>query len=516
MSIKQSLAQQSDLRVSKLGYRFDIYSTKWTISKNRDIPFSSDVLSLDAATLDSFRQTLARYAEEMSDNHTCNMYFHFQRFIRDMKTDEVDIYALKNWRAMLGEEHEWYLGALKGFLISWHEWGYSGVSEDVVDYLEELRLSGNVKGDAVVNRCPFTGAFTDNEMLALDEELIRLFKNDKINLATFTYVMLLKSTARRPIQLSHLKQCDIQKITEEGVTNYKLHIPRAKQRGIGFRGALKLVTITEELYLILLNLAQKNQEQMESVLKIKLTADQIALVPIFVDWVLLDQFQQNGQFSLALLETDALHSSTTDLGGLLNSFVRQQFALSERTGDVIRISANRFKRTRGTNLGKKGLSAHIIAEALDHSDTQNVTVYSENTAETVQYIDEIMGAALAPLAAAFKGEIIEELSDGERGEDPTARIPNAVNETVGACGTNDFCTLGYEACYVCDKFRPLLYAPHDKFLDDLYKEKEFRLKKTGSVQFASTKDRLILAVENVVALCNQTKQERAEQGQHDE
>jgi hypothetical protein len=47
----------------------------------------------------------------------------------------------------------------------------------------------------------------------------------------------------------------------------------------------------------------------------------------------------------------------------------------------------------------------------------------------------------------------------------------------------------------------LLDAPHADGLESLYKEKEDKLKKTGSIQFASTKDRLILAVEQVVQQC---------------
>lgn len=523
MSVNQSQAPQSKLLVSKLGYSFDISNNQWVISKNRTITFSDDVLSIEPTILISFKKTLARYAEELSADHAHNMYLRFQRFIRDTKATEIDIYALKNWRAMLDDSHEWYLGALKGFLISWHEWGYDGVSDEVVDYLESLRLKGNVKGNAVANRCPYTGAFTDNEALALDEELIRLFRDDAINLDTFTYIMLLKATARRPIQLSYLKLCDIREVASDAygdtgktTINYKLDIPRAKQRGMGFRGVMKTLTINEELYLTLRNLGRQNCEKLELLLNTQLSEELVMQLPVFVDWALLAKFVENGQFIPEMLSSDVFHSPTNVLTAMLDYFAKQQFALSERTGDIMQISARRFRRTRGTNLGKKGISVHIIAEALDHSDTQNAGVYTENTVETATYIDEIMGPVLAPLAAAFKGEIIEELSEGERGVDPTARIPNSDSQVVGACGTHDFCVLGYEACYLCDKFRPLLYAPHEKFLSDLYKEKELRLKQTGSVQYASTKDRLILAVEDVVARCNHMKKERAEQGENDE
>ncbi|WED21574.1 site-specific integrase [Vibrio sp. JC009] len=515
MKVKHPRFLPSQIRVSKLGYSFDMYSNLWALSKNITISFSDDVLAIDSTVLESFRKALARVAEELSAGHTSNMYLRFQRFIRDTNALEVDLFALKNWRAMLDERHEWYLGSLRAFLVSWHDWGYKGVSSEVVEYLESLRLKGCVKGEAVANRCPYTGAFTDNEALALDAELIRLFKGDAITLDAFTYIILLKATARRPIQLSYLKLNDIREevsdindVTGNKTINYKLNIPRAKQVGIGFREAMRTLTINEELYLTLQNLGSQNRKRFESLVSMKLSQEQIMQIPLFVDWTLLEKFVKEGLFTSEMLETDVFHAPTVVLKMMLEHFAKQQFAISERTGDVMRISARRFRRTRGTNLGKKGISVEVIAEALDHSDTQNAGVYTENTVETATYVDEIMGPALAPLAAAFKGKIIEEPSEGERGDDPSARIPNSDCEVVGACGTHDFCVLGYEACYLCDKFRPLLYAPHEKFLSDLYKEKEVRLKQTGSVQYASTKDRLILAVEDVVAQCNQMKQER--------
>ena len=212
--------------------------------------------------------------------------------------------------------------------------------------------------------------------------------------------------------------------------------------------------------------------------------------------------------NLALWQKDVLHTPTKYLGAMLKSFYRAQRAVSERTGDIIQINARRFRHTIGTKMGQQGHTAHVIAKRLDQSDTQNVMVYVENTVHTADYIDRKMSKVLAPLARAFKGEIIAVLEEGKRGNDPTARVPNKENEVVGACGTNDFCVKGYEACYVCDSFQPLLDAPHEDFLEDLHKEKERLFKVTGSKQYASTKDTVILAVEEVIRLCSEEKKRR--------
>lgn len=510
-------ALNSPFKTSKDGYSFDLNVNKWVLNKDITIRFQEEILNLNEETLEGFRKSLARYAEESSASHTVNMYMRFQRMVRDTECMHVDEHVVRNWRSMLDDEHEWYLGSLRGFLISWYDYGYNGVDSRVVKVLEGMRLSGNAKGVAIANRCPYSGAFTQNEQIAVANELVRMFSDDHISLACYSYMVSLQATARRTVQLRQLKTKDLIKetCTKTGATNFYLNIPRAKQQGFGFREIFKKLAISEELYLTLLNLSKYQLEKLKGFSNGNLTEIQKSLVPIFLD---LDQSKkmletiEEPDYLEELLNTDVLHLSVSQLNSrfMRNVCILNQ-AISERTGDIIQLSARRFRRTRGTNLGKKGVSAFVIAEALDQSTTQNVMVYTENTADTVTYIDKAIGKQLAPFAKAFRGKIIVDVVDGERGGDPSARIPNKDNEVVGACGTNDFCIKGYEACYLCEKFRPLLDAPHEKFLNSLYVEKDARLKATKSEMYASTKDTLILAVEWVVQACADMKQEPEEQ-----
>lgn len=491
------------VRTSKDGYSFVFESDEWKLNKEETVRFSSEVLSIEHDTLSGFRKTLARYAEEMSASHTANMYQMFNRMIKSTGSKIVDVATILNWKSKLGAAKEWYLGSLRGFLISWHDYGFKGVDSDVVGLLESFTLSGNEKGVAVTNRCPYSGAFTENEVLAINYELIRLYRENSINLKTFAFVNLIQATAARSMQVRQLKTSDL--LQEENT--YFINMPRSKQRGVGFRGMLKKVAITEDLFVLLKNLAEVQAGVIENTYNTTLTETQRRLVPLFLD----EKNLISGSLLTEMLEGDFLHDSSTYLRSeLLRKFVVRQKAISERTGDIICISTRRFRRTRGTNLGRKGYGVAIIAEALDHSDTQNVKVYTENTANTVQYIDEIIGKQLAPFASAFMGRIIETLDEGERGADPTARIPNDKNEVVGACGTNDFCVNGYESCYLCHKFRPLLDGPHELVLESLYKQKKQRLQESKSIEYASAKDRVILAVEQVVAECKRIKLERGQ------
>lgn len=502
-ALKESI-EKNDCKCSKDGYLFDPQSYIWVLNKDVSISFQKEILSLNPKLLEGFKRALSRYAEELSAKHTSNMYHRFQRFIRDTKCKEIDVNSIYNWRSQLDDTTEWYLGALRGFLISWHDFGYYGVPKDVVKLLNDMTLKCNVRGLAVSNRCPYTGALTQNEQTSFYNELNRLFSTDEISLTAFAYLSLLQATARRPVQLRQLKVRDLIKEVDKKTdgTNYYLDIPRAKQRSGGFRKEFKRLAIIEDLYLVLLNLIEQSINRIKTEFNLDLLSDQKSSLPLFIDWNQASDFIKD---DLLGINDEALHISTTDLNKELNRVATLQKSKSERTGEIIHISARRFRRTRGTNLGRKGVSAFIIAEALDHSDSQSAQIYTENTADTVIYIDQVVGKPLAPFAQAFKGKIIHELSDGERGDDSTSRIPNKNNETVGACGTNDFCIKGYESCYVCEKFRPLLDAPHEKFLENLYEEKHHRLKMTNSEQYASTKDTLILAVEWVVSECKRIK-----------
>lgn len=494
------------IRQSRDGYVFDENENSWHISKEIKINFSKHILGINKKTLEGFRKTLAIYAEKYSSYHVFHMYQQFQRLVISTRLENINVPIILDWKNKLGKDHEWYLGALKGFLLSWHEYGYYGVDESVALLLESFTLSGNNKGKAVLMRCPYTGAFTENEILALMTELARLWKEDLIPFETYTYIHLLQATARRPIQICHLKFEDLKKEISQGTWNYFLNIPRAKKRGGLFRGTFKKLAITEDLYLILLNFIEYQYKKLLSLVDEAFISDYKMRLPMFIDWNTLKRNIQNRCFDLSLLDKDIFHYSTSLLEkNTLRKFCIHQKAVSERTGEIIHVNARRFRHTRGTNLGRKGVGAEIIAELLDHSDTQNVKVYTENTADTVQYINRVMGAEMGKLAQAFVGRIISNLNESERGFDPTSLITNNGVDTIGACGTNDFCITGYETCYLCPKFRPLVDGPHQQILNKLYKEKEERLRRTKSIDYASSKDRIILAVEYVVQACNEMK-----------
>ena len=91
----------------------------------------------------------------------------------------------------------------------------------------------------------------------------------------------------------------------------------------------------------------------------------------------------------------------------------------------------------------EGYGELVIAELLDHTDTQNVGVYVQATPEIVERIDRAMALHLAPLAQAFAGVIIRNESDARRKGDPASRICDPRFEPsmkpMGNCGQHGFC-----------------------------------------------------------------------------
>ena len=184
---------------------------------------------------------------------------------------------------------------------------------------------------------------------------------------------------------------------------------------------------------------------------------------------------------------------------------------SERTGELIKINTGRFRKTIGTRAAEEGHGELIIADLLDHSDTQNVGVYVEATPAIAERIDKATAMELGPIAQIFMGEIIINENDADRGQDPSSRIGNPSIGNVGSCGKYGFCgALAPIACYTCRQFQPWLDAPHEELLEILLSEQERIFKQTNDSRMASINDHTILAVADVVARCKAMKDHHGE------
>ncbi len=494
------------LATSKDGYPFDPVSAHWKL--NKDVTISLVLPSeIDKDTELGFRATLQRYAEEASARHTRNMETRFKRYLRDTGASLVTPKDLMNWRALLGQDEQWQLGGLKGFLLAWHDYGFAGISKEVVDLLQSWRIQGNEKGAAVASGCPETGPYTDLEIAALLDWANMAVANRTLAFEDYAYLLTLAMTARRPVQIAALRGKDLTQTALNGVRQFRLNSPRAKQRGAGFRESFRSLAIIEDLFLVLQQQHRQSVIAIERGIGARLDPDLAGEIPIFINPQVVKRFSDVGDLRKTLFGSapDRLHATTEQLASSLRRCARASTARSERTGEFIRLSATRFRHTRGTKLRREGFGPFVIAELLDHSDIQNVKVYTDNTAQEAVVINELVGPQLAPFAQACLGRLVKSERDAVRGDDPRSRVPNDHQNTLGTCGNYGFCASGYRACYTCYHFQPWIDGPHEEVLQDLYREKE-RARAAGCADVVvDANDQLILAVEHCILLCRQSK-----------
>ena len=145
---------------SRAGYWFDEVEPVWRLDKNNDVYVSKSFVYLPDEAKLGFVSTLVHYAVTKSAAHTSNIAESFYAFLRDIKPSHIDTASLINWRTTLDRETEWKLATVRVFLYKWHDLGYPGVDDDVIDLLNGWTLKGNIKGDAVKRRDPKEGPLT--------------------------------------------------------------------------------------------------------------------------------------------------------------------------------------------------------------------------------------------------------------------------------------------------------------------------------------------------------------------
>ncbi len=497
----------ADWRTSKMGYKFDFNESIWQLDGSVSINLKR-ARKMDIQTSGGLRRSLCRYAEELSASSVDTVFTYLNMYFDYTGLESITIKGLAKWRASLTDETEYRLGASKAFLVAWNEWGYFGVDNEVVDYLDELTLKGIVKGKAVRRTCPYSGPLTSNELGALLDWVSNAFNTGLVSLDQFAYFVALVFTGRRAVQIRSLRVIDLIHRNDANGHDYIVKIPRVKQPGVGFRKAFRSISVTEDLYLLLKNQSEASRSEVERILGKALPDDLRKEIPIFLHEDRVLDLQSIEQLKSWLTETpDFLHMTTKGSMAILRVVALKNQARSERTGEFINFTSRRFRYTKATNLAKRGISGVALAMALDHSDTQHIDVYTANTEEMAEQIDEIMAPILAPLAQAFVGTLIATERDALRANDPHSRIKNDNNNSVGNCGTFAFCASGYRACYTCSNFQPWRDAPHEEVLAEILSERDRQRNAGVSREVIGSTDRLLLAVQHVILMCKQITSE---------
>jgi len=491
------------------GYLFCPDDEYWQLDKNTKIRVGSLRGRLDDETEKGFFNTLTYYAANFSASHVQNVFFRCLHYLRVVGGSHITDSLLINYRSTLTRNNEWYLGTIRGFLRKWHELGYEGISDDVIDLLDGWTIRGNIKGDAVKRLDPVSGPLSDVELHAFNEGAVQAYERDAISFADMALGLVISNTARRPIQISYLRLKDVLNGSNmKGEPVYYLNMPRAKQRGTGFRAQIKQFAITQELWAILNTQAIQAVQSVENVIGFELQEMDRLELPLFPDLVEFAKIKSPRQLRDAL-KIDLLHIKADEVSKTCKLIVDEVGIYSERTGQLLNISSVRFRYTIGTRAAREGFGELVIAELLDHSDTQNARVYIKNIPEHVEKLDQAVGYYMAPYAQAFAGVLVDSEAGAKRGNDLSSRI-KVDNEGIGNCGSYGFCGANVPIpCYTCMHFQPWLDGPHEIVYNKLIAERERLFKATGDMQIAAVNDRSILAVADVIQRCANRREELA-------
>ena len=482
-------------------------SSYWQLDKNIKVAVGAVINLLDGSITDGYIKSLAYYAKNYSSSHVKNINERFLDFLRTTQTSIISDVSLINYRSTLSDEHEWYLGTIKGFLRKWHALGYLGISDEVIELLDGWVLKGNVKGDVIKRLDPVKGPLSDIELQAFNEGAVQAFESDDISLTDMALGLVISNTGRRPIQISHLRIKDVLNgQSNRGESTYLLNVPRAKQRATEFRQQFKQFAITKELWVILSSQAEYVINSIEKILEFKLQQPDRLDLPLFPDMVEIKNITSPHELRAAL-KTDHLHIKSSKVTSTCRHIADVAKIYSERTGQLLNISSNRFRYTTGTRAAREGFGEMVIAELLDHSDNQNAGVYIENIPEHVASLDKAVGHQLAHYAQAFAGVIVNTEKDAVRGADLNSRI-RIDEENVGTCGSYGFCGANVPIpCYTCMHFQPWVDGPHEIIYDELIAERTRLLEVTGDKQIAAVNDRSIIAVADVIQRCSARREE---------
>ena len=458
----------------------------------RDVPGAHPDL------IPSVKATLFWFAKHRAPGTLSNVYQLFRSFFRLMGQQQgapigtITDVLLLNYRSSLKDKERWRLSALSSPFTKWHDLGYPGVEKSAARFLKAMRHERPVTGMAVLTMDPVLGPFTDIELESIQRALTDAFAAGALPLGDFLATNIFMLTGARPVQIAALKVCDLSITTSrDGARAYTLSIPRAKQRGEQSRTQFKHRAILPQIGELLAHHAEFVERDFATRLDDPRTAP---LFPV--------------RFRSAVAEPGLeWHHPSGYLSQRLTRALSSIAPRSERTGAPLVMLPVRFRRTLGTRAAVEGHSELVIAELLDHSDTQHVGVYTGACPEIIERIDRAIAFRMAPLAHAFVGTLLEGRStSGKTITDP--RLDPTMRHPVGSCGVRGLCDfLAPVACYTCKSFFPWLDGPHGAMLDHLLNERE-RLLTQADARFASINDRTICAVAEVVLLCRERRGDR--------
>ena len=192
MTTERGLSQSAhlpEIACARGGTAFDPRDTVWSFRagvQSVSMNFAS-MRNVDESILLSVKATLLWYIENMAALHARNLFNCFQHFFRTLhgldgkRRVRITAAEIMNYRSVLTAETAWHLSAIGGAIKRWSDFGFPGVDRDAVELLDEIRLKGNLKGEAVRTMCPIDGPLSDTEYEGIITSLNHAYADRSIN-----------------------------------------------------------------------------------------------------------------------------------------------------------------------------------------------------------------------------------------------------------------------------------------------------------------------------------------------
>ena len=443
------------------------------------------------------KMCLLPFAKGYSSSYVKRLFEEFIFFTKAIgkPTDgSLNAQHLSDYAVVLGPAKIERLGCLNALLQKWVALGLAGVAPECATYLQERRKPGGKKGEPVRTRDPVEGPFNEAEYTALYAAVNDAYGRGDLPLWTLLLTRLLFACGGRISQYASLKIGDFDSAT------YVLNLPQAKTR----------------------------EEHARSMfLSFDISPQTSRLIADYFEMLRADSYDQDSAFfPESLVMPMGPHEERREVGdmfyghclgdALAGRFKIQLAGIAPLTARLdfapIPIKTRRFRYTFGMRLAEEGASKVVIANRLGHADLQHVDVYVGASPNVIENIDKAMGPHLAPLARAFRGQLVEDEDHTTHQGAPGSRIIDfrVSKEPVGSCaGKGSGCAFNKPvACYSCFRFEPWLDAPHEKVLQRLLTERE---KWSADDRMAAVNDESVRAVREVIAECAQVWQQRGQE-----
>jgi integrase len=370
----------------------------------------------------------------------------FRRFLRwYAAVRRVDRSAVFDWSLVTEDVFRAFLEhglktASKGNdfarLREMYTWGAFGVQlpefdPDLALALKAIRAQGNIKGAAVRFHDPLKGPLDQDEQRIV----ARAIAAGAGTPSDRAVVMLHFELGLNPQSTARMRNNDLRVFSanliddgrSETITKYQIQAPRVKKRR-EFRET-KTRPISDKLGELLLELRCGGQDD-----------------PLF-HW----------------LSPDAPEDG---INQAMMRFATAARLISPRTRFLLNLTPRRFRFTLATEMAREGASRERIAEVLDHTDLQNVTVYVEAASFIVDQLGERFDQMFDPLVQRFRGRIVDSRVQPAFPEVPRRVIPGDIVQLptaplnvggIGMCGRDvrkdGLCRLAPPlTCYPCEFF----------------------------------------------------------------